>query len=83
MLRLQLWQEPFFVTFQLGGRAAKLKAPGNAAAGLYRRGFGDIGGVHQQTRCHLEGVKTGVRLLHHLPGDFQGGIADINTVAGF
>ena len=83
VFRFELRQKPFFIRGKLGGRAAKLIAPGDAAARLYRMGGRDIRGVHQQTRRKLERVKSAVGLLHHFPGDFQRGVADVDTVAGF
>ncbi len=83
MLRLQLRQQPLLVTRQLGGRAAKLNTPGDAAPGLDRPGFCHIRGIHQQARRHLEGVKAGIRLLNHFPGNVKRGIPDVDAVAGF
>lgn len=83
VLWFELRQKPFFVRVKLGRRAAKLIAPGDAAARLNSMGCRNIRGVHQQARRKLEGVKAGVRLLHHFPGDFQRGVTDVDTVAGF
>jgi hypothetical protein len=83
VLRLELRQKPFFIRVKLRRRAAKLVAPGDAAARLNGMGCRDIRSIHQQARRELEGVKAGVGFLDHFPGDFQRGVADVDTVAGF
>ena len=83
MLRFKLREQPFFIRIKLGWRAAKLVAPGDAAARLDSMGCRNIRRVHQQAWRKPEGVKAGVGLLHHLPGNFQRGIAHVNTVTGF
>ena len=83
MFRPQLRQQPLFVVRQLLRGSDILIAPGDAAPGLHRAGFRHVCGIHHQPRRHLEGVKSGIRLLYHLAGNAQRGVAHVDGVAGF
>jgi hypothetical protein len=83
MFRAELRQQPLLIIGQLFSVAGELIAPCDATAGLHGPGFCHVGHIHHQSRRHLEGVKPCIRLLNHLPGNAQRGIADVNRIAGF
>ena len=83
MLRAELRQQPLLIIGQLFSVAGELIAPCDATAGLHGPGFCHVSHIHHQSRRHLEGVKPCIRLLNHLPGNAQRGIANVNRIAGF